>query len=178
MRTILARMTGDPTLLKDQGLAKIEPPTEKAAERHHELFLEAKFTSHIDLTKINYGDNLGNEIFFCHRPDANTLLPTPYVYSNGHEVPSGDNAEPTRLSDDKGRPLFSYYIFFRVSRDENGRLSKPPFASFDLRKNPEDVCFRLVGGAYRAFGYRSNTVVVPREMIAAALSNLPPEIVR
>jgi hypothetical protein len=170
MQTILARMTGDPALLKDQELTKIGSPTEKTAERHHELFLEAKFTSHVDLTKVNYGDNLGNEVFFCHRPDAHTLLPWPYVYSNGHEVPSGDNAEPTRLSDGKEGLLFSYYVFFRVSRDENGRPSKPPLESFDLRKNPEDVCFRLVGGAYRAFGYTSNTVEISKETILTALT--------
>jgi hypothetical protein len=171
IRPMLSRMAGDPNLLTDPRLAKIARPV--AAGTDGELLFKVEFTTRVDLSKVDYGDNLNNDIFFCHRPDIHVLLRLPYVYSNGHGVPSGFGDKPSQTTDDAGNSTFTYYIFFRVARDDRGTPSKPPLESFDLRQSPEDVCFRLVGGAYRALGYSSNIVVIPKEMIRAALRNFP-----
>lgn len=169
MRMILARMAGDPTVVRDPRLANLDP----RRERVHEWLVKAEFTSGTDLSRARYSDNLGSEIFFCHRPDAHTLLPTPYVYSNGSIVPSGKDMHLPRDTEPNVRPLFTYYVYFRVARNDAETASKPPLESFDLRKNPEDVCLRMVGGEYRGLGYYSNTIVVPRDMVAEVLKNLP-----
>ena len=91
------------------------------------------------------------------RPRAHTLIGLPYVYSNGREVPSGDGVLPSRAPNGVGpEPQFLYYVFFRVFRDERKTISKPPLVSFDLRREAEDVCFEIVGGMPRAFGYSSS----------------------
>jgi hypothetical protein len=176
MRWILARMTGNAALLavpEAAELAMIGSGDAKSVERPHELLVKARFTSDVDLSKIDFRDNLDARIFFCHRPDAYTLLDLPRVYSHGYAVVPGIYVEPVREAEEKAGRRFVYYIFFRVSRDERGRHSKPPVESFDLRQNPEDVCFKLVGGAHRAFGYSSNVVLVPKDSIAAALRDHP-----
>jgi hypothetical protein len=166
MRPILARMAGDPSLLSDPRLEKesLAAPT----ERPHQLLIRVEFSSLVDFSKINYGDNLGTEIFFCDRPDAHTLIGMPYVYSNGQIVPS---EEVSQTSSTAGDSLSKYYVFFRVF--ERFHPSNPPLESFDLRTHPEDVCFKLVGGAYRALGYSSNTIRVPSATITAALGDFP-----
>lgn len=166
----IARMAGDPEIVKDERLANIGP---SQVPRAHEWLIKAEFTSKTDLSTVKYSDNLGSEIFFCHRPDVHTLLSLPYVYSNGSIVPSGKDMP---LANDGGaneRPLFTYYVYFRVVRNDAKTPSIPPLVSFDLRKNPEDVCLRVVGGEYRAFGFHSNTIVVSQDTIAGALRDLP-----
>jgi hypothetical protein len=171
MRLIVARLAGDPAVLADPRIqAPAAPP-----HREHEWLVRVDFTTRTDLSTVNYRDNLANDIFFCDRPDAHTLLPFPYIYSNGTIVPSGKGTTPEVTGADAAR-LFSYHVFFRVSRDDSHTLSKPPLESFDLRRRPEDVCFRIVGGEYRALGYRSNTAIVPKETIANALKDLQPTL--
>jgi hypothetical protein len=166
MRATIAHMTGNPTLLGDPRI-----PGGERAGRQHELLLKVEFTSRTDFEEIPYRDNLAAEAFFCHRPDAHVLLGLWDVYSHGHEVPSGSVAGPLGAAAKVDKPI-TYYVFLRVARDE--RLpGKPQMESFDLRLDPEDVCFTLAGGRYRAFGYTSNIVVVPKDAISAALHAVP-----
>jgi hypothetical protein len=173
MRLIITRLAGDPALLQD---LRVQAPT-APLHREHEWLIRVDFTTRSDLSTVNYRDNLGNDIFFCDRPEAHTLLAIPYIYSNGEIVPSGNNTPPEMMGSGAAR-VFAYHIFFRVSRDESVPPSKPPLESFDLRQKPEDVCFRIVGGEYRAFGYRSNTVVVPKNLIVGAVEGVPPVLAR
>lgn len=168
LRLIVARLAGDPAVLQGP---QIQAPA-ASPHREHEWLVRVDFTTRSDLSTVSYRDNLGNDIFFCDRPDVHTLLAFPYIYSSGGIVPSGNGTSPEMTGSGTAR-VFSYHIFFRVSRDDSHMPSKPPLESFDLRQNPEDVCFRIVGGEYRALGYRSNTVVVPKKLIAEIVRDIP-----
>ncbi len=156
--SVLARMTGDLSVIRAPEVHKLGPGIDAASE----LLLKVEFTSRFNFSGIAYGDDLGNKVFFCQRPDAHVRLALPYVYADGHEVPSGD-----REGRD-GSSGTAYYIFLRVALDER-EPGKPPFQSFDLRRTSEDVCFRLEWGRYRKLGYTTNVVVIPSEAIASAL---------
>ena len=174
MRRILARMAGNPAIENDPNPTLQAPPGSVSSKRTHDLLLKAEFTSHVDLSKVDYGDSLGNEVFFCHRPHIHTLIDVPYVYSNGQVVPSANMAPPSQTpvgADEK--PLFIYYVYFRVARDDSLTPSKSPLESFDLRRVSEDICFKVVGGAYRALGYASNVVTIPKTTITKALADAP-----
>ncbi len=170
---LVARMAGNLALENDASLAKNDTPGRVPP---HYVLLKVEFTSHADLSKVNYGDNLGNEIFFCNRPKAHTLVGTPYVYSNGAVMPSPTNAEPIKLPASNGTTILSYHVFVRAADDESDRPSSPPLESFNLREKAEDICFKLVGGAYRKLGYESNTVTIPATLIQAALQNAPGDV--
>jgi hypothetical protein len=171
-RTI-ARMVGDPNVAKDYAGARA--PGYENAETPHELLLKAKFTSQVYLSQIDYADDLSNKTFFCDRPNAHVRLAFPDVYWRGFEVPPG-NGRPIRPGGRAPGPPITYYIFLRVALEEQ-QPGKPPFESFDLLRSPQSICFSLEGGRYRAFGYRSNTVMVPRNAIVTALHNRPIESV-
>lgn len=140
----------------------------------NELLLKTEFTSAVDLTTVDAAVTLGNEVFFCDRPKAQVRLALPYIFSQGSEVPVPEAIAPIGLPGQASATPITYHLFIRVALDEHGP-SKPPFESFDLWRNPEDVCIRLAGGAYRALGYRSNIAVVPKHELAAILGKLPKE---
>jgi hypothetical protein len=158
IRLDLARMTGDPNLGPQIGTSSVNVP--------HELLIKAEFTSRVDFSKIDYRDNLDSQFFFCERPDAHVRIGLPYVYWNRSVVPATSTVQRQRANTAE-LPLV-YYVFFRVAVQET-KPSKPPVESFDLRQNVQDVCFRLVGGQYRALGYTSNTVTVPKAAISKTL---------
>lgn len=70
-------------------------------------------------------------------------------------------------ADTRGRPL-TYYFFLDVLRKKIVP-SKPPIEAYDLRQALVDVCFYLRGGNHIG-GYWSNTVTIPKEVIASALA--------
>ncbi len=146
--------------MKDPELLKLAP---SVGEAPHELLLKTEFTSKYDFSQIAYGDNLGDKVFFCQRPDAHVRLAFSSVYADGHEVPSGDRS----VSKADSAPS-TYYVFLRIALEERGP-SKPPFESFDLRRQPEDVCLVLEWGRYRKIGYTTNVVVVAANAIESAL---------
>lgn len=170
LRPYIADMAANPAILRAPPSSAGLPPL-KTAERPHRALLKVEFTSRIDLSKVDFADNLSTKTFFCRRSDANVLLGGVHIYSNHHVVPSGYN-EPIETSNTATGALYTYYTFISVARNEPGG-GKPVYESFDLRRNPEDVCFRLVGGEYRAFGYRSNIVSIPKALIARALDQGP-----
>jgi hypothetical protein len=65
-----------------------------------------------------------------------------------------------------------YYIFINVAGEARPQ-DIPPQEAFDLRQRPADVCFYARGGNESGRGYRSNTVVIPKDAIAAALQKSP-----
>ena len=145
---------------------KFDPP--------NELLLKTKFTSTVDLSTVDEAVTLGNKVFFCDRPKAHLRLALRSVFWQMSEVswmPTGTTIRPAGA--EPTTPI-TYHVFIRAALDEHGP-GNPRLESFDLWRHPEDVCFRVEGGAYRALGYRSNTVVVSKEEIAAVLDQLSRE---
>jgi len=140
------------------------PPEEKP----HELLLLAKVTSATDFSRFSDVSTLGLESNFCERPNANVLLSLPYIFSQGHDIRLSPPAPIATDDDGKSGPLFTYDLYFHVSLRATSP-SQPQEESFDLRTQPEDICFKIVRGAYRALGYSSNVVTIPKESITAAL---------
>ena len=139
----------------------------------HETVLRVEFTSRTDLAKYtDRGDyNLGAWADFCKPVDRphqifmsflNVYWRGLEIHGNGHPV--GVNGEGT------GEPII-YYTFLSVARN-SVTPSNPPEIAFDLRKQPEDVCFRLRGGN-EAGGFSSNSVTIPKAVIEKALQNAP-----
>jgi hypothetical protein len=173
LRPYIASMAGNPAILRAPPTASGLPALE-TAERPHIAILKVEFTSGRDLSKIKFADGLSTESFFCRRPDTKVLLGGVRIYSDGQVVPSGYEEAVQRSSTPTG-PLHTYYTFLWVARSGGHPGDRPVYEAFDLRRDPEDVCFRLVGGEYRAFGYYSNTVTIPKALIARALNQHPRE---
>jgi len=137
----------------------------------HATLLKVSFRTTSDLARIDDVFTLSDEIFFCDRPDVHVRLGSPFVYQQGIKVPASAETLRVRNATAASSVPITYYTFLRASFDENPE-GKPPFESFDLKRLPKDVCFRLVGGAYRAFGWRSNTIVIPKHTIALMLQHV------
>jgi len=152
--------------------------TPKGEKNNPRLLLKVEFTSEINLSAfvIKKTYNLGNSAYFCDRskdPDLE-MLSFPDVYWRGILLNPHDPdpiARQRKVVDGK----ITYYIFIDVVRDEVTK-SKPPLEAYDLRQRPEDICFCLRGGNNHGFGYRSNVVTIPKDMISAVLRKLPKKI--
>ena len=68
--------------------------------------------------------------------------------------------------------VLTYYAYLEVFYDFTGVSS---YEQFDLRTEPEDVCFRVRGG-WIGNAHKSNVVVIPKEDIVEALKGLPPAL--
>ncbi len=104
--------------------------------------------------------------YFCDRPKTIVDLGGPRVFLQGLNV--GGIPYNYAIQRENGKSL-TYYAFLNVVYDFAGPSS---YEHFDLRTNPEDVCFQLKGGAM-GFGFESNVVMIPRAETIKALSNLP-----
>lgn len=139
-------------------------------EKPHRPLLKIEFTSTTNLSKfvIVNSYNLGNTAFLCDRRKDSAGLSFPDIYWHGIRLGEHEFDPIERHSDAAGAPI-TYYIFIDVAR-EKVVPSKPPREGFDLRQNPENVCFYLAGGNESGRGYRSNMVTIPKDVIAAALA--------
>ena len=139
----------------------------KGGEKGFKPLIKVEFTSGTNLlnfARTNSYTVLG-EAFFCARPDDYVRLSFVDVYSRGARV---DGLERGETEADAAQGGATYYIFLNVAG--LARPSDiPPQKAFDLRQHAEDVCFYVRGGNVTGSGYKSNTVVVPKEAIAAAL---------
>jgi hypothetical protein len=135
-------------------------------EKPHELLLLARISSSKDFSRVPFSNTLGIKSYICQRENARIFLTLPYIFMAGRDIRLGP--VPNVTGNNGVSTPFVYSIYFRVARKGNG-TAVPPEDSFDLQQQPTDLCFTLVGGDYRALGYRSDTLRVPKEMIAAAL---------
>lgn len=128
--------------------------------------LKIEFSSATNLARfaVENSWSLGSTAFFCERQKTFSDISFPWVFWRGARL---DRLEPDPIGTALGSRI-SYYLFVDVAR-EKIVPSNPPVEAYDLRQAPEDVCFYLRGGN-TGFGYRSNTVTVSKEAIAAALS--------
>jgi hypothetical protein len=129
------------------------------------LQLKVEFTSAEDLSRVLREDYyiLGTRAYFCNRPNDNAILSFVGIYFRDQPV-SGD----VPIVNPTSNGPFTYSTYMGVAR-QAVYPSNPPQVSFDLRKDPEDICFYVAGGNTSPFGFRSNVVRVPKEAIAAAL---------
>jgi hypothetical protein len=142
-------------------LTLIDLRTQKAQD---ELRVVVEYTSTKDLSQF---DILGGEFFLCARPDANLRL-GPLSQKPGWD-PRAPLPEKFYPPQKRGPP--PYQAIFRASIVENTIPSdNPPFESFDLRQQPQDVCFRLKEGPYSALGAWSGILTIPKERIFSVLS--------
>lgn len=147
------------------------PEAVNGGKKTHRPLIKVEFSSGTSLLKFANANSytVGNEAFFCDRPNDFVRLSFPGVYSQGARVWLLDSR---RSEEDAAQGLVTYYVFVDVAGPARpGDI--PPQKAFDLRQHPENVCFYISGGNVTGSGYRSNTVVVPKEAIAAALRDGP-----
>jgi hypothetical protein len=107
--------------------------------------------------------------YFCNRPQEIVNLGWPNVYWNGLNI----SAFPLKYDvQQKNDEPFIYYAFLNVVYDFTGQTS---YKRFDLRSNPEDVCFQIKGGGVGQ-GFKSNVVDISKNEIVKALEKLPPTL--
>lgn len=144
--------------------------------------LKIEFTRATNLAKyaIDNAYTLGVNAYLCDRPGNGnwpgqdfTGLSFSALYWQGHRL---SWIEPDPISRRRGadaRPI-TYYFFANVANKETQWLNEPA-EGFDPFRDPRDVCFNVGGGNSSGFGYRSNTVVIPKNVVAAAaLHKRPP----
>ena len=136
-------------------------------ERPHQMLLKIEFSSQANLAEfmLDHSFNLGSHAFFCNRPKDYVILSAPSVYWRGVWL-NGLERDPIEAA--SAAPPFVYYFFAGVTWEQN-QPSNPPIIPFNLWERQEDICFSLKGGNGAGLGFKSNTVVVPKDAIAAAL---------
>ncbi len=114
-------------------------------------------------------DNLHADIGFCGTSDRAEWS---RVYQSGQQVgPFSDPRERERLAAEKsgGEPhSYEVWLDYRTLAHRSGH----GFVDYDLAKNPKDLCLTIGGTPHLAVGtgLATNTVLVPKEAIAAAIA--------
>jgi len=136
--------------------------------------LKVEFTSATNLSKfaIENSYNLANRAYFCDHPVKDVTLSFPYIFWRGTRL-GQQEGDPIERQVQAARASITYYIFIDVAREPRPG-DRPPQEGFDLRQKAEDVCFAVGGGNESGRGYSSNTVVIPKDVIATALRKAPP----
>lgn len=138
--------------------------------KQNKPLLKIEFTSKENLHEYTRSKHYPLSIvpYFCKRPGSTVSLGGPLVFWRGLEIGGPLNYA---IQQKKGESL-TYYAFLNVVYDFAGPSS---YEHFDLRTNPEDVCFQLRGGS-TGFGFESNVVEIPNAEIVKALMDLPPTL--
>lgn len=134
--------------------------------------LKVEFTSATNLSQfvIEHSYNLGNTAILCNRPNDRTTLSFSDVFWRGIRL-GVHKVDPIEQHLDIKKGQFTYYIFINVA-DGSRPHDIPPQEEYDLHQKPEDVCFYVEGGNESGRGYRSNTVVIPKDAIGTALQKV------
>jgi hypothetical protein len=137
------------------------------------LLLKVEFTSTLNLAKfaIDNSYSLGSIAHAYDRSaDAYAGFASPVIYWQGQRLGQHEPDPIERRRGPASEPI-RYYFFTNVARVGP---PQPGQDDFNLLRSPQDICFTLRGGSNSGFGYQSNTVVIPKAVIAAALRKLPP----
>lgn len=160
-------------LVPEQTLTRMgEPITgEKKGPR---LQLKIDFATKINIGKLiqQRTQRLRSDAYFCDRPDEDVLLGGYRLYWSGYRFGPG-GPDHIWWEPETAEVPIHYYFFTDVVRPEEVTRHFT-FHGFDLLHEPRDICFILRGGQYEKLGYKSNTVVIPKAVIEAALRDLPP----
>jgi hypothetical protein len=120
---------------------------------------------------IAAGYNLGVYAKPCDAPERFPQLANPFVYWRGSMLYDlRGNIITPETPDDK----YVYYFFIHGIRDERFR-DNTVSPTYDIRQARDDICFYLAGLRV-PFGKRSNTAVINRAAIDAALREMPPDL--
>jgi len=142
-------------------------------EKWHRPLLKIEFTSTTDLSKfvVDNSYNLGTETFLCDHQPRSPFVGYPFVYWHGVRLGEHET-DPIEQHGEPGKASITYYVFVDVAREARPQ-DIPPQDGFDLRQKPTDVCLYVRGGNESGRGYRSNTMVVPKDAIATVLQKVP-----
>lgn len=118
--------------------------------------------------------------YFCDKPDYAVALFGSGIVDDAdpsHEISA--LAVGPRDFDTSDKPLYLYRVSINgIRKKTDGKVSfrdKPGIDVFDLRKDAQDICLRFAGGN-ELTGFKSNTVVIPKADIEAAVRDLPPPL--
>jgi len=131
-----------------------------------------KISTQADFQKLarNWGYNVDNRASICTDnsiDDTKRLGGFPSVYDRYGMIYSFHSEHPdSRIGQ---QPRTVYWVYFDVRDMDNVN-----FYHYDLAKKPEDICLQIAGlqeveGDFALASFRSNTIVVSRAAIAAAI---------
>ena len=160
--SLLQQVTGDPAYLPAHEVISVE-------------FSSAtdwiRAADSMDATMLLYGD-------FCERKSGLVRLTDPFVFVDGNWAGLTLEAGVVNLPepDADGLYVVTGFIWVRhegVSSVEEG--FEVSYDSFDLEKDPRDICLYVRGGTtwLPIFRYRSNVAVIPKEEIATVRARGP-----
>ena len=171
------RLAGLETLVGRQqaesALASLPPGGDD--ERPHRLLMRVDFRADVDLAELAYKKNstvLAISLF-CGTDNPDLSIGPPTVYLQGQPLLQGKWGQATQSEASSSPGSREYHFFFNVARRENFK-SKPPQRGYDLRRNPEDICFYLTGGnpGWLGFKFKSRVATIPKSEIAEAFRKL------
>ena len=133
--------------------------------------MRVDFRADVDLAKLAYKKNstvLAISLF-CGTDNPDLSIGPPTVYLQGQPLLQGKWGQATQSEASSSPGSREYHFFFNVARRENFK-SKPPQRGYDLRRNPEDICFYLTGGKPGWFGFKfkSRVATILKSDIAEA----------
>ncbi len=133
--------------------------------------MRVDFRADVDLAKLAYKKNstvLAISLF-CGTDNPDLSIGPPTVYLQGQPLLQGKWGQATQSKASSSPGSREYHFFFNVARRENFK-SKPPQRGYDLRRNPEDICFYLTGGKPGWFGFKfkSRVATILKSDIAEA----------
>ena len=128
--------------------------------------LVIRFTTDLDVIAhaADYEKSYWIEASFCRRGsfDENQRLDD-MVYNRDIDDGIYDWAQ-----NPPGAEPLHYRYLIELARHHVSDDATPSY-NYDLRANPQDVCFRIAGSRYFNRGYRSNTMIVPAAAVASAI---------
>lgn len=131
------------------------PETVKALSESVRPSLKVLFKTKENLIKYrtDYYDSLNKRTFNCNDPSEDIILGRNGIFWEGLGIKyHGANYQ---LEKENGE--FHYYVYINVLWAGGGK-------SFDLRKNPRDICIQFSGGTMYGASYKSNIIKIPKEM--------------
>jgi hypothetical protein len=130
-----------------------------------QTLLHIRISSSINPRTIERDPTWGYTAVFCRNPDKTLRLSLGHpIFYHGQalrfEMPSGPSEA---IRNDDTPQLYDVYLRTADYAEPN---DIPPHRAWDIRDGIDDICLRFDSGAYRAFGWHSNTITIPRALTA------------
>jgi hypothetical protein len=141
--------------------------------RPHLLQLRVEFSSKDLWGVAQRGVSVYVVPFICSRPNDEGIAFDLEVFFNGERISSVGSRNQSSMKRER-----TYYFYAHVARKDVYAVPRnedpddaPPQMVYDLRTNPEDICFRVEGMGIPILGlvYKSAGVRVPRSDIESAV---------
>jgi hypothetical protein len=144
--------------------------------RPMKALISATFSTDVDLEAYSrrYDFNVGQDVGVCQEKSTAINRSKSLSYYSGVYDSFGEvNSRRKVVSPPDSSPTYLYHVYIDVMFERPGLFREPVGSQaflYDLRKHPEDVCVQIRGGNMMGMTFRSNTVMIPKEDIAAAIS--------